>query len=108
MLIWPKKPEHYKVKKYKNFLKAYIKTEKTIITFGDIKIEKEKFHQHKRPISIKNIDINKIVVSNKVSLGKRGFKCFIGYKDDKIKPLCIFLPKMSVYKRHFDQTKYKI
>ena len=51
--------------------------EKTIIKFGDIKIEKLKFHQHKRPISIKNIYINKIAVSNKVSFGKRGFKYFI-------------------------------
>ena len=40
--------------------------EKTIIKFGDIEIEKQKFHQHKRPISIKKIDINKIVISNKV------------------------------------------
>ena len=37
--------------------------EKTIIKCGDIEIEKQKFHQHKRPISIKNIDINKIVAS---------------------------------------------
>ena len=28
--------------------------EKTIIKFGDIKIEKQKFHQHKLPISIKD------------------------------------------------------
>ena len=28
-----------------------------------------------------NIDINKIVVSNKVSFGKRDFKYFIGYED---------------------------
>ena len=48
---------------------AYVKMENTIIKFGDIEIEKLKFHQHKRPISIKNIDINKIVVSNKVSFG---------------------------------------
>ena len=27
--------------------------EKTIITFGDIEIQKQKFHQHKGPISIK-------------------------------------------------------
>ena len=27
---------------------------KTFIKFGDIEIEKQKFHQHKRPISIKN------------------------------------------------------
>ena len=27
--------------------------EKTNIKFGDIEIEKQKFHEHKRPISIK-------------------------------------------------------
>ena len=27
--------------------------EKTVIKFGDAKIEKQKFHQHKRSISIK-------------------------------------------------------
>ena len=55
--------------------------EKTIKKFGDTEIEKQQFHQHKRPISIKNIDINKIVLSNKVSFGKTGFKYFIDYKD---------------------------
>ena len=63
-------------------MKAYIKLEK-IIKLGDIEIQKQKFHQHKGPISIKNIDINKIVVSNKVSFGKNGFKYFIGDKDAK-------------------------
>ena len=29
------------------------------------------------------MDINKMVVSDKVSLGKKGFKYFIGYKDAK-------------------------
>ena len=80
--------------------------EKTVITFGDIEIEKQKSHQHKRPISIKNIDINKIVVSNKVSFGKKSFKHFIGYKDTEIRFLCIFLPKLSAYRRDFDETKY--
>ena len=42
---------------------------KTIIKFDDIEIQKQKFHQHKRPISIKNVVINKTVVSNKVSFG---------------------------------------
>ena len=65
-----------------------------------------KFHQHKRLISIKSIDINKIVVSNKVCFDKQGFEYFIGYKDDKIKPLSIFLPKMSAYRRDFNETKY--
>ena len=56
-----------------------------IIKFGDIEIQKQKYHQYKELISIKNIDFNKIVVSNKVSFGKKGFKCFIGYKDAKKK-----------------------
>ena len=65
-------------------MKVHIKMEKAIIKFGYIEITKQKFHQHQRPISIKNIEINKIVLSNKVSFGKKGFKCFIGYKDAKI------------------------
>ena len=32
-------------------------------------------------ISIKNIDINKIIVSNKLSFGKKKFKLFIGFKN---------------------------
>ena len=39
---------------------------KRAIKFGDNEIEKSKFHQYKRYISINNIDINKIVVSNKI------------------------------------------
>ena len=64
-------------------LKLYIKMEITVIKFGDIEIEKQRFYQHKRPTSKINIDINKIVVSNKVSFGKKFFKYFIGCKDDK-------------------------
>ena len=92
-------------------MKAYIKIEKTIVKFGGIEIKKKKkkFHQHRGPISIKNIDINKIVVSNKVSFGKKGFKYFIGYKDaKKIRHLCVFLPKMSAYRKDFDETKIYI
>ena len=62
-------------------MKVYIKIEKTIIKFDDIKILKQEFHLHKRPISIKNVDIDKTVVSNTVPFGKKGFKYFIGYKD---------------------------
>ena len=36
-------------------------------------IEKHKFRQHKCPTSIKNININKIIVFNKVSFGKKVF-----------------------------------
>ena len=74
--------ENYKLKSILKFLEAYIKMEKNI-KFGGIGIQKQKFHQHKEPISIKYIDINKIVVSNNVSFSKKRFKYFIGYKDAK-------------------------
>ena len=87
-------------------MKVHIKIEKTIIKFDDIKIPKQNFYRHKRPISIKNVDIDKIVVS-KVPLGNRRFKCFIGYEDaKKIIPLCGFLPKITAYRKDFDETKY--
>ena len=77
-----------------------------MIKFDDIEIDIYKFHQYKSPILIDYIDINKIVVSNKISYGKNDFKYFIGYKDAKrIRPLCILLPKISAYRRNFDKTK---
>ena len=37
---------------------------------------------------------------------KKYFKYFIGYKDAKnIRPLCIFLPKMSACRKDFNKTK---
>ena len=39
-------------------------------------------------------------------LVKKGFKYFIGYKDDeKVKPFCIIIPKMRGYLKGFDETK---
>ena len=64
-------------------LKPYIKIDKKNIKFDDTEIEKHKFDQCKSPILIDNIDVNKIVVSNKISLSKIDFKYFIGYKDAK-------------------------
>ena len=78
---------------------------KKIIKFNDTEIKKYKFHQHTSPILINNIDINKIVVSNKVPFNKRDFKYFIGYKDaKKIRPLCIFL-QISV---HIEEVLIKL
>ena len=52
--------------------------EETIIKFGDVEIQQQKLHQQKGVISIKNVDIDKIVVSDKVPFSKRGFNYFIG------------------------------
>ena len=80
--------------------------DKKIIKIDDTEIEEYEFHQYKSPISINNIDINKIVVSNKCPFGKQDFKYFIACKGNKeIRPLCIFFPEMSIYKRYSDKTK---
>ena len=80
--------------------------DKKIIKFGDTEIEKYKFYQYKSPSLIDNIDLNKIVVSNKISFGKNDFKYFISYINvKKIRPLHIFLPRMSAYRRDFHKTK---
>ena len=84
--------EDYKLKNIYTKLKVNVKKGKKIIKFGDIDIEKQNFHQQKRPILIKNIDINNILVPNKVSFGKKSFKYFTGYKDAKrIRPLCLYV-----------------
>ena len=54
--------------------------EKTIIKFGDIEIEKQKFNQLKKPNSMKSIDINKIVVSNKVYFTKKDLNISLATK----------------------------
>ena len=88
-------------------MKVYIKIDKKIIKFRDTEIKKQKFHQPKSIISINNINIKKIVESDKVSFDKKGFKHFIGYKDSKkIRSLCLLLPEMSACWWDFDKIKY--
>ena len=66
--------------------------DRKIIKFDDAEIEEYKFHKHKSPISINDVDVNKIVVSNKLPFHKQDFKYFIGYKDvEKVCLLCIFV-----------------
>ena len=35
-------------------------------------------------------------------INKKDFRYFIGYKDTNIRPLCIFFPKISAYRRDFE------
>ena len=77
---------------------------KQIIAFGNIEVEKQKFHQHKNPISIYNVNIDRIAVSYKVLCSKNGFKCFVAYEDDseKLMALCIIFQKISAYRSDFE------
>ena len=56
-----------KINKFKKFITIH-KMGKEIIT---LEVEKHKFHQHKSPISIYDVNIDRIVVSKKVSYAKK-------------------------------------
>ena len=64
-----------------------------------IKFEKAPFIRPKKIYNIEDIDVNKILVSQKEAYGsKNSFKYFIGYNvNDVIKPLCVKLPQMTAY-----------
>ena len=63
--------------KYKNLL-SHIKIEKENLTFSDIEIEKINFTTIRLLFFKKDVDIEKVLVSNKISSGKNNYKYFIG------------------------------
>ena len=70
-------------------------TKKTL-KFNNIKVNKKKFHMSKKAIDLISVNINKIVVSDKLNHNEDCFKFFIGYqKGEIIRPLCIILPQMT-------------
>ena len=70
-------------------------SEKTI-NFGDKEIKKKDFYNNKKQFNIKDIDINKILLSKPASYGKNNMKKYIiGYNDSTIIPLQLFLPKIT-------------
>ena len=74
---------------------------KEILKFGDTEIEKKKFYRNKIPVPLRDIDIDieKVLVSNKISFSEKNYKYFISYlyNDHKVKPLHIMFPKTSAY-----------
>ena len=53
---------------------------KEILTFGDIEIKKKnRFYHHKTPMFLKDVDIEKVLLSNKMSFGEKNYKYFNGY-----------------------------
>ena len=77
------------------------------INFDDKNINKSSFYKNKKLFNLNDIDINKILISKKESYSTKSLsKYFIGYNDgDVIRPLCIILPQMIAYAKHFDSNK---
>ena len=83
---------------------SYIKLGKEILTFDIIEIEKNFFYGNKTPIFWG--DIEKVLLSNKISFDEKGYKYFIGYlfDDNKVKPFNIILPETSAYVKSYKWT----
>ena len=73
-----------------------------VIEFKDKKINKKDFYNNKKQFKIKDIDFNKILISKPESYGKKNAKLYIiGYDDDVIRSIHIFLPQMIGYVKCF-------
>ena len=60
---------------------------------------KKRFYCHKCPVPLRDADIEKVIVSKKISFRWKNCKYLFGYlyNDHKVKPLYIMLPKTSTY-----------
>ena len=64
MPILPKKRNIEKILKNRKKIFTIYETDKNVIKFGDIEIEKQTFLRHKSPISIYDVNIDRVVISN--------------------------------------------
>ena len=62
-----------------------------------LKFKKENFISNNSPILINDVRVNEIVISNKLPIGKKDFKYFIGYKD--LEPYACYFQniKLNIY-----------
>ena len=74
-----------------------------ILKFNNVKVNQKEFHKSKEAIDLDSVDTDKIVVSDKFKHSEKGFKYFIGYREDEIiKVLCIILPQMNGYIKYLE------
>ena len=73
------------------------------LKLDNIRINKREPRQSKQQIDLDVVNVDQIVVSEKLRHSDDGFKYFIGCKEGEIiKPLCIILPEMSGYIKYFE------
>ena len=63
-----------------------------------LKLKWNNFYCYKSPIFLKDVNIEKVLVSNKISCGEENYKYLFGYlhNDHKVKSLHMF-PKRNAY-----------
>ena len=80
-----------------------------VIMFGNIETKERKFHYQKNSnFILEDVDIDNILISNKISSGEKSYKYLIGCMDDdykfyKIKPFSITLSKSNAYVKYYDR-----
>ena len=73
----------------------------------DKKNKKNIFYRSRKPFNVRDIDVNKILISKEVVYGtKNSLKYFIGYidEDDVIRLLLLRLPQMIGYLKEFNDS----
>ena len=66
-------------------------------------VSKKQFYESKKGVKLIEVDVNKIVVSNRVKGNNETSKVFTGYIiDDSVRPLCIILPLMIGWIKYFE------
>ena len=65
---------------------------------------KQKFYCRKSPIFLKDVDVEKVLVSKRIFFGEKRYQYFIRsiYDDYKVNPLHIMLPKANMYVKSYD------
>ena len=72
------------------------------LIFADIVLNKKEFYENKKGIKLKDANVDKIVVSNKVKVNDEISKVFIGYNKESVIPLVLLLPQMSGWIKYFE------
>ena len=75
------------------------------LIFDDVEVSKKEFYESKKAVKLGEGDVNKIAFSNKIKRNNETSKVFIGCMDDIsgiVTPLCIILPQMSGWIKHFE------
>ena len=66
-------------------------------------MSKKQFYESKKGINLRDVNVNNIIVSNKIKGNNETSKVFIGYiMDDNVVPLCLILLQMSGWIKYFE------
>ena len=82
----------------------HIRTGKEISTFAILKLKKINVPTFKTAVYFADVNVEKVLVSNKIFFGGKNYKYFTGYLYDnhKVKTLHIMLSKTSAYLKSYD------